>query len=85
MATSLKSTLHIAHGAGWLGTAGAICAAAGKRVGAWFVRHLHGIQEQRMIQILSTMNETQLDRIGITRAQIPAYVAELVAQAEEDS
>lgn len=84
MASSLRSTLHIPHLFEWAGAAGHRAATAVHGLGGWIARRLHGIQQERMIQILSTMTDAQLENVGITRAEIPAHVAKLMASRDTD-
>jgi uncharacterized protein YjiS (DUF1127 family) len=52
--------------------------AAFVRLGRWAGGLLRTIQTARMMQALSEMNDHELARIGITRADIPAYAASLI-------
>lgn len=42
-------------------------------VGAWFARGYASMNESRLRSALYTLDDTHLDMIGITRAEIPAY------------
>ncbi len=48
------------------------------RLGRWLMGGVHVIQCARMSQALAEMNDHQLAKIGITRAEIPTYAASLV-------
>ncbi|MFN3613902.1 MAG: hypothetical protein ACK4WC_05010 [Rubrimonas sp.] len=47
-------------------------------LGAFFKAMVQGMQIARMVRVLNEMSDADLDRIGVKRADIPAYARALV-------